>query len=237
MTGEEKRNSVNRTARVAGFLYLLVFPFAIFSLIVRAKLIVHGDAAATASNIMASEGLFRGGIVAWLVSQTIFIFLLMALYKLLKPVNWNVALHMVVLLLVGVPIALINELNQFAALLLLSGADYLTAIEAGQLHARVMFHLNLHEYGIYIAQIFWGLWLLPLGYLVLKSGFLPRILGVLLMIGCFGHLIDVVAAVGVSSFEVRVSQFTSIGEFLLPLWLVVKGVNVDRWETRPLEPA
>ena len=237
MTGKEKRTSVNRTARVAGLLYLLVFPFAFFSLSVHDKLIVHGDAAATASNIMASEGLFRGGIVAWLVSQTIFIFLLLALYKLLKPVNRNVALHMVVLLLVGVPIALINELNQFAALLLLSGADYLTAIKADQLQAQVMFHLNLHKYGIYIAQIFWGLWLLPFGYLVFKSGFLPKILGVLLMIGCFGHLTDVVAAVVFSNFEVTVSQFTSIGEFLLPLWLVAKGVNVERWESRALEPA
>ena len=153
---KEKGKSVNRTTRVAGFLYLLVFPLAIFSLNVRGTLIVPEDAAATASNIMASEGLFRGGIAAWLASQTIFIFLLLALYKLLKPVNRNVALHMVVLLLVGVPIALINELNQFAALLLLSGADYLTAVEAGQLYAQVMFHLNLHEYGINIALIFWG---------------------------------------------------------------------------------
>ena len=186
---------------------------------------------------MASEGLFRGGIAAWLLSQTIFIFLLLALYKLLKPVNRNVALHMVVLLLVGVPIALINELNQVAALLLLSGADYLTAVGAGQLHAQMMFHLDLHDYGINIAQIFWGLWLLPFGYLVLRSGFLPQILGVLLMIGCFGHLMDVVTAVVFPNFDVTVTQFTSIGEFLLPLWLVVKGVDVKRWESRTLEPA
>jgi hypothetical protein len=237
VTGKETAQSANRTARVAGLLYLLVFPFAIFSLNVRDRLVVHGDPATTASNIVASEGLFRGGIAAWLVSQTIFIFLLLALYKLLKPVNRNVALPMVVLLLVGVPIALINELNQFAALLLLGGADYLTAVEAGQLHAQVMFHLNLHEYGINIAQIFWGLWLLPFGYLVLRSGFLPRILGVLLMIGCFGHLMDVVTAVGFPNFDVTVTQFTSIGEFLFPLWLVVKGVDVERWESRALEPA
>jgi hypothetical protein len=171
------------------------------------------------------------------VSQTIFIVLLMALFKLLKPVNSHVAGHMVVLLLVGVPIALINELNQFAALLLLSGADYLATINAEQLHAQVMFHLDLHRYGIYIAQIFWGLWLLPFGYLVFKSGFLPRFLGVLLMIGCLGHLADVIAALVFSNREVTVSQFTSIGEFLFPLWLVVKGVSVERWESRVLEPA
>jgi hypothetical protein len=236
MTGQE-RTSVDRTARVAGLLYLLVFPFAFYSLSVRDKLIVHGDAAATVSNIMASQGTFRGAIVAWVVSQTIFIVLLMALFKLLKPVNSHVAGHMVVLLLVGVPIALINELNQFAALLLLSGADYLAAINAEQLHAQVMFHLDLHRYGIYIAQIFWGLWLLPFGYLVFKSGFLPRFLGVLLMIGCLGHLADVIAALVFSNREVTVSQFTSIGEFLFPLWLVVKGVSVERWESRVLEPA
>ena len=237
MTDKEKRPSANRTARVAGLLYLLVFPFAFFSLSVRDRLIVYGDAAATASNIMASEGLFRSGIVAWLLSQTIFIFLLLALFKLLRSVNANVALHMVVLLLVGIPIALVNELNQFAALVLLSGADYLTAVTADQLHAQVMFHLDLHKYGLYIAQIFWGLWLLPFGYLVFKSGFLPRILGVLLMFGCLGHLIDVVAGVVFSNDEVTVSQFTSIGEFLFPLWLVVKGVDVEQWERRALDPA
>ena len=235
MTGAQTRISVNRTARLAGFLYLLVFPFAFFSLSVRDKLIVHGDAGATAGNIMASEMLFRGGIVAWIVSQTIFVFLLLALFKLLKPVNVNAAVHMVVLLLIGVPIALVNELNQFAALLLLSGADSLGAIPTDQLHAQVMFHLDLHRYGIYIAQIFWGLWLAPFGYLVFKSGFLPKVLGVLLMIGCLGHLADVVAALVFSNHRVTVSQFTSIGEFLLPLWLVVKGVDVERWESRALE--
>jgi hypothetical protein len=237
VTGEAKGTSVNRTARVAGVLYLLVFPLAFFTLSVRDKLIVHGDAAATASNILAAEGQFRGAIIAWLVSQTIFIFLLLTLYKLLKPVNASVALQMVVLLLVGIPIALINELNQFAALMLLSGADYLTPISTGQLQAQALFHLDLHRYGIYIAQIFWGLWLLPFGYLVFKSGFLPRVLGALLMIGCLGHLTDVVAALVLSDVEVRVSGFTSIGEFLLPLWLVVKGVDVARWESVASEGA
>lgn len=237
MTAEEKGKSVNRTARVAGLLYLLVFPFAFFSLQVRSELIVFGDAAATATNIVASEGQFRGAIAAWLASQTIFIFLLLALYKLLKPVSWNASLHMVVLLMVGVPIALINEINQLAALLLLSDPDHMAAIDTSRVQAQVMFHLNLHRYGISIAQIFWGLWLLPFGYLVFQSGFLPRMLGVLLMIGCVGHLIDVAAAVMFANFEVTVSKFTSIGEFLFPLWLVVKGVDVAKWERRALEPA
>ena len=227
MTTKEKIE-FKKTARVAGFLYLIMFPFALFSLYIRSNLIVPGDAATTANNIMASEGLFRSGIVSWLIGQTIFILLILALYKLLKPVNKNHALLMVIFALVGVPIAFINELNQFAALLLLSGADYLRVYEADQLYAQVLFFLDLHEHGVSIAQIFWGLWLFPLGYLVYKSGFLPRILGVLLMIGCFGYLIDSVTFILFPNFDVTISQFTFIGELLLPLWLLIKGVNVEQ---------
>ena len=238
MTSKEKVNPIKKTARVAGILYLMMTPFAIFSMFyVRSNLFVPGDAATTANNIMASEGLFRSGIVSWLICQTIFIFLVLVLYKLLKPVNKNHALLMVVLALIAVPIAFINELNQFAVLVLLSGADYLTAFEVDQLHAQVMLFLDLHEHGIIIAQMFWGLWLFPFGYLVFKSGFLPRILGVLLMIGCFGYLIDFVRFVFFPDFDVTISQFTGIGELLLPLWLLVKGVNVEQWEKRALESA
>jgi len=225
-------------ARVAGFLYLLLIPFSFFGIIyVPSNLVVPGDAATTASNIMASEGLFRTAIVSHLIGQTIFILLPLVLYKLLKPVNKNHALLMVVFALIGVPIAFINELNHFAALILLSGADYLTAFEADQLHAQVMLFLDLREHGVFIAQIFWGLWLFPLGYLVFKSGFLPKTLGVLLMIGCFGYLIDVLTFMLFPNFDVTISQFTFIGELLLPLWLLFKGVNVEQWEKRVLESA
>jgi hypothetical protein len=145
VTGKANGTSVNRTARVAGVLYLLVFPLAFFTLSVRDKLIVHGDAAATASNIMASGGLFPYRDRCRLASQTIFIFLLLVLYRLLKPVNSSIALQMVVLLLVSVPIAVINELNQCGALMLLSGAAYLTPLTRDQLHVQAMFHLDLHR--------------------------------------------------------------------------------------------
>ena len=111
-------------ARVAGFLYLLLVVFGVYSFFyVQSSLIVPGDAAATANNIMASESLFRSGIVSWLLGQTVWILLVLVLYTLLKPINKNHALLMVIFVLVSVPIAFINELNQFAALLLLSGAD------------------------------------------------------------------------------------------------------------------
>jgi hypothetical protein len=212
-----------------------MFPFAIFTIYVRSHVFVPGNAAATAKNIVASEGLFRSGVVSWLIGQTVFILLLLALYKLLKPVNTNHALLMVIFALVGVPIAFINELNQLAALLLLSGAGYLTVFEADQLHAQAMLFLDLHQHGISIAQVFWGLWLLPLGNLVFRSGFLPRILGVLLMIGGFGYLIDSVTFVLFPNFDATISQFTFIGELLLPLWLLIKGVNVEQWEKHALE--
>ena len=205
------------------------------------SLIVLGDAATTVNNIMASESPFRLGIVNDLFAQTVGILLVLVLYKLLKPVNKNHALLMVILYLVAVPIAFINELNRFAALLLLSGADYLTAFEADQVHALVMLFLDLHEHGVVIAGIFWGLWLFPLGYLVFKSGFLPRILGVLLIIGSFGYVIDSFTNILFPSYKAIVYQIVVVPNFIsevaLGLWLLIKGVNVEQWEKRALESA
>jgi hypothetical protein len=230
-------NSINKTARAAGFLYLMMAPLGIFGLMyVPSKLIVPEDAATTANNIMASESLFRLGIVSALLLQTISILVVLVLYKLLKPVNKNHALLMVIFILVAIPIAMLNELNHFAALSLLSGAGYLTAFEADQLYAQVMFFFNLHEHGNTIASIFWGLWLFPMGYLVFKSGYIPRILGVLLMMGGFGYLIDSFTIFLFPSFK-GIARFTFWGEVLFPLWLLIKGVNVEQWEKRALESA
>lgn len=236
MTAEEEINP-NRIARVAGILYLIIFCLGIFAeLFVRQSLIVPGDAATTVNNIMVSESLFRISLVSDLIRHTFLILLPLVLYQLLKPVGKNIALLMVIFALAGVPIALLNMLNHFAALLLLSGADYLTAFEADQLHAQVMFFLDLYEYGAFIPQ-FLGLWLLPLGYLVFKSGFLPRILGILLMIGCFGYVIDAVLFFLFASSAATLSLFAFIGELLFALWLLIKGVNIEQWEKRTLESA
>jgi hypothetical protein len=160
----------------------------------------------------------------------------LALYKLLKPVNKNIALIMVLFALASVPMAMLNMLNYFAALLLLNSADYLRAFGADQLHAQVMFFLDLYGYGAYIPQ-FLGLWLLPLGYLVFKSGFLPRILGVLLMIGCFGYLIDAVSFFLFGNSIATLSLLAFIGELLFAVWLLIKGVNVEVWKALVLEYA
>jgi hypothetical protein len=224
-------------ARVAGLLYLPPWILSLMAMLLRQSLIVPGDAAATARNIMASESLFRLSIVSDLVVQLVFVFLVLVLYKLLKPVNKDHALLMVILFLVSVPIAMLNMLSQSAALLLSSGADYLTAFTADQLQALVPLFLDLHEHGVYVAYIFWGLWLFPLGYLVFRSGFLPRILGVYLMISCFGYLIDFVAFFLVPDFGVAINMLTGWAELLLCLWLLIKGVNVEQWEKRALESA
>jgi len=226
MTTNEKINP-NKTARIAGILYLLVAVLGIFNMMYGpSSLIVLGDAATTVNNIMASESLFRLGIVNDLAAQTVGILLVLFLYKLLKPVSKTQASLMVIFALVGIPIVMLNLLNQFAALLLLSGADYLTVFAADQLQALVMLFLNLDEHGFMIAHIFWGLWLFPMGYLVFKSGYIPRILGVLLIIGGFGYLIDFVTFFFFPSFG-PIKMFTFIGELLLPLWLLIKGVNVN----------
>ncbi len=228
---------IKKTARIAGVLYLFVAVSGIFNAMYGpSSLIVLGDAATTVNNIMTSESPFRLGIMNDIIAQTVGLLLVLALYKLLKPVNKNHALLMVIFALVGIPIVMLNLLNQFAALLLLSGADYLTVFAADQLQALVMLFLNLDEHGFFIAHIFWGLWLFPMGYLVFKSGYIPRILGVLLIIAGFGYLVDFVTFFFIPNFD-AIKMFTFWGEVLLPLWLLIKGVNVEQWEKRALESA
>ena len=229
MITKEKMNP-NRIARIAGFLYLLLIPLGVLGIIyIPSTLVVSGDMATTASNIMASEGLFRLGIVSALLVQLVNLAVVLFLYKLLKPVNSSIALLMVIFILLAVPIAMLNELNNAAVLLLLSNAE--------PSHSLMALFLDLHEYGIQIAGMFWGLWLFPMGYLVFKSNYIPKIIGVLLMIGCFGYLADAFTFILFPDLGVTFSEFTFIGEVLLPLWLLIKGVNVEAWQKRALESA
>src|SRR6185436_157280 len=155
--------------------------------------------------------------------------------QLLKVVNKNMASLMVIFSLAAVPIAMLNELNNLAVLQILNNADYLEVFQNDQLQALAYLFVRLHSQGFLIAQIFWGLWLFPMGYLVFKSGFLPRIIGVLLMIGCFGYVIESFAAF--LGYNVSIIFYTGWGELLLLLWLLIKGVNVEQWQKRALESA
>jgi hypothetical protein len=149
---------------------------------------------------------------------------------------------MVIFMLVGIPITMLNELNHFAVLLLSSGADYLKDFTAGQLQALVLMFHNLHEYVINsIASIFWGLWLFPMGYLVIKSGFISKIPGVLLIIAGSGYLIDtfarILSPIYGATIIATIITVTMFGEVVFPFWLLIKGVNVEKWKKRALESA
>ncbi len=241
MTAHIAKTSPLIYARVAGVLYLSLVPLAFFGFPYGpSHLFVPGNAAATANSITTSDSLFRLGIAINLLGAIVNVFVVLALYRLLKPVSQDMAALMVVLLVLSVPIGMLNELNHLVALVLLSGANYLTQFSTNQLQALVLLFHDLHSYGLDIAQVFWGLWLFPMGYLVFKSGFLPKLIGVLLMIGCFGWLTEFVVTLLVPNLGVNLAllpMFTSWGEVLFPLWLLIKGVNVEQWEKRALTSA
>ena len=221
----------DKAARVAGAVYLSMIFTAPFSLIyVPSKLIVRGNATATANNILAHETLFRLGIVAELISAVIFIFVVMALYRLLSGVNKTHASHMVALVLVSAAVGFMNVLNNIAALTLFRGADFLAVLEKPQRDALAMLFLRLHGQGNVINEIFWGLWLFPFGALVMKSGFLPRILGILLIVNGFAYLATSLTSLLLPTYAGVVSRFALIaetGELWIMLWLLIKGAKVQ----------
>ena len=225
-------NSINKTARMAGLLYFIYIVITIpADALARSPLIVFGDATTTARNIMASEWRFRIGITGDLVSAVFFLLAAWALYRLLKPVNNNFALLFLLLNLGGVAVYSINLLNQFAAVLLLSGADYLKVFQTDQLQALAMFFLILNKNGYWIAQIFFGAWLLPLGYLVYKSGFLPKILGIVMMIHFVGWTMTSLQFFLFPTFGSIIYLTGSLGfisEFGLTLWLLIMGVKEQK---------
>jgi len=218
--------SPRKAAKVAGILYLLVTVFAVFSGIIRFTPLLSGDAAATPSVFMAGVG-----IVGELIFVTCFLLLAWALYVLFKPVNSNLALLIVLCVSVSVAIQCVNLIIYIASQNMLSGADYLTVFTVEQLHAQSLFFLDLQMDGVIVAQIFWGLWLLPLGYLVFKSGYVPRVFGVLLMIGCFGYLIDVFQYFLFPGYEIITYPglaISTIAEISFPIWLLLKGVKTQQ---------
>jgi hypothetical protein len=226
-------NSTKKQARVAGWLYLLAaIPAPIGLVYVPGKLIVSGDATATADRIRASESLLRIGIASELLSQIIFIFVVLALYRLFKAVNEALARQVVVLgALVSVPIMFLNVLNEIAALILVSGADFLSVFDKNQLDALALLFLRLHDQGINVASIFWGLWLFPFGILVIRSDFIPRLLGILLFIAGSGYLVSSFTSVLLPQYAQRVGQIAMVlefGELPIVFWFLIRGLRPFR---------
>jgi hypothetical protein len=221
--------STGNPGRQAGLLYVLISIVGFFSMgYVPDKIIVHGNAAATANNIVTHEMLFRSGIAAALVGQAGFIFVALALYDLFKGVNRRQAALMAILIVVSIPIAFLNELNSFAALALVRGADSLSILEKTQREALAMLFLHLHGRGFVVCEVFWGLWLLPLALLVYRSRFLPRFLGVWLAFAGVSWVILSFTSTMLPQYQDRVNSYLQpaiIGEIVFMLWLLIRGAR------------
>jgi hypothetical protein len=229
-------NSVKQTARLAGVLYLVNAATGFFGIIyVPGKLIVAGNTAATSGNILASERLFRLGMVSELICAAEFIYLVWVLYRLLSGVSKTHAALMVMWGLAFVPVMVVNVLSEIAALTLLRGADFLSFLAQPQREALAMLFLDLHRYGYIVGWIF-GPWLIHLGALIYRSGFLPRLVGVLLIAAGFGYLAESITPLLLPSYANVVDRFASIplmiGEPVLILWLLIIGAK-----DQPLRPA
>src|SRR5881396_1776459 len=219
-----------KAARIAGAIYLTMVFTAPFSLIyVPSKLIVRGNAAATADNILAHETMFRLAIFGDLFTHVIFICLGIALYRLLSSVNKTWAALMVAFVLVSAAVGFLDTLNNVAALILFRGTDFLSVFDKAQLNALGYLFIRLHGQGIFMNELFWGLWLFPFGLLVFRSGFLPRFIGGWLMINCFGYVALCLIALLAPDYygaAFRWAQSILFGELAIMLWLLIKGAKV-----------
>jgi hypothetical protein len=223
--------SNKKIARIAGLLYLGVVITGIFTLMyVPSKLFNADNPALIYQNIASSQTLFRLGIVGGLLCYTFFLFLPLVLYKLLKSVNENYAKLMVLLAVLSVPVFFLNAQNMFSILSLIKGGQSKFGLSTEQIQSQIMLYLDQYDNGMRIVHIFSGFWLFPFGYLVFKSGFLPKILGVLLMLGCFGYLINFVGNTLISNYsKIGISSYisipASIGEIGTCLWLLIMGAK------------
>jgi len=229
--------TLSRNARIAGLFYLTLMTAPLRLVYIPTKLFVSGNAAATAGNIAAHQTLFRLGILTDLFTAVMAIFLTLALYRLFKGVDQFLAALVVVFgALMVTPIYFLNTLNDAATLLLVRGADFLSVFDKPQREAMAMLFLRLHHHGVVVNEVFWGLWLLPFGLLVYKSRFLPRFLGVWLVLNCFAYLAQSVTGIMWPQYEDTVANYAlpiMFGELAIMLWLIIMGAK----ERQPLAEA
>lgn len=235
-------DSTRKTARLAGLLYLVAsVPGAFALLYVPGKLVVRGDAAATAERLRSSPALLRMGIGAELLASVLFIFLVLLLYRLFRPVSEGPALAMMVLILLSMPISMLLVVPEVAALEFSGGAsgrDYLAAFDVAQRDALAYQCLHLHGQGLEVAQIFWGLWLVPFGICVIRSRFIPRILGHLLIAAAFGYLASSISNLvfpDSSAAVERVAKVLTVLELPIIFWLLIWGARPQN--ERSAQPA
>jgi len=227
---EINSSSLKNTARIAGLLYLfLIITGAYGIMYIPSQIIVSGDSVSTAKNIISNELLFRTGVLNDIITNTIFLFLVLVLYRLLKLVNESQAKIMVFLVAVQIPVVFMMEAFNVTSLMILKG-EILKTFELSQRQDLAILFLNINEYGTLSLEMFWGLWLLPFGLLVYKSEFIPSILGILLLIGGIAYMIDSTVSIlfpGYSAFvKYPTLLLVAIGEISITLWLIIKGVKI-----------
>jgi hypothetical protein len=230
--------SPKRLARIAGLLYLAVGILGAFAFAaVYSAMYVAGDAAATASKLVANAGLVKIGVAGDLIQVTIWVFLALTLYVLLRHVSGYAARAMVVLVAIGASLSFVNILFEFQGLRVATDPAYTATIGAAGATALAMLMLDLQHYGYYIAGIFFGLWLVPLGYLTFKSGMFPKVLGVVLVVGGTGYLFDTLAAFVAPELTPPIHAMAAllgiVAEVSLLAYLLVKGVRSPVPTNRP----
>lgn len=221
---------LNSTARLAGFLYVLVALMGPFVLLyVPGQLYVSGDASQTVERIVANETLFVASILIGLLSELLFIWVILLLYRLLKGVDSGLAVGMIALILLQVPMSLLGAANEVAALQFIRGGEFLDVFSKPQRDALAMLMINVDRQGVLVSQVFWGLWLLPLGVLIFRSRFLPRLLGLWIILNGFAYV--ALSVIGLVAPEYRSAAFNAatplmFGELALALWLLIMGARV-----------
>lgn len=235
MTNKLTDISLNKAAKIAGIGYVIIFILGLITnFFIFGNLIVPGDASTTANNILANELLFRGGMVSWVVVLICDIIIAWALYIFLKPVSKSISLLGAWFRLVYIAIFAITQLNLLIVLILLSGADYLTVFNTNQLNSLVLLFLNGFNYGFLIGLVFFGIHLLFISHLIIRSDYIPKILGILLLLSSLGYIIDSFANFLLSNYEnyktiflIIVAVPGIIGELYLTLWLLIKGTKIQ----------
>jgi hypothetical protein len=223
-------DSKKKSARIAGLLYLLLAITGAFGIMyIPSSIQVTGDATATANNIVTSEFTFRLSMISNLISSVLYVFLALALGRLFKEVDAKHVKLMLSLVIIAVPIGIVNVINLIAAQSLAGGSDFLGTFEQEQRNDLALFFLNLYNSGLSLAGIFWGLWLYPFGMLVIKSKFIPKIIGILLIIGCFAYVLDSFLTLLLPEYRKMLADYLmiplAIGEFSIVFWLLIKGVK------------
>jgi hypothetical protein len=224
-----------RLARIAGFFYLLVGIFGGFAEgFVEPKMYVAGNAATTAGNVVANAGLLRMGVVADLLDGTFFVFTALALYMLFKDVHKSASRAMLVFVALAAVITCVSAVFEFEGLRVATGGVNAATLGVGGSNALVLLLLDAQHYGLLTAQIFFGLWLAPLGYMAYKSGWFPKALGVALVVASGCYLVDMLAAFVAPGFDQKIHALISIPCAVAEIWMVCYLVVIG---VRAVKPA